>query len=59
MNLAISVLDLVAMRPAESAGSAIARSVETAQHVEKLGYSVTGWRNIMPFKDWPVRPRRF
>lgn len=37
-KLAISVLDLVGMRPRESAGSAIARSVELAKHVEKLGY---------------------
>jgi luciferase family oxidoreductase group 1 len=37
-GLAVSVLDLVSMRPAESAGSAIARSVELAQHVERLGY---------------------
>jgi luciferase family oxidoreductase group 1 len=34
----LSVLDLVAMRPGEPPGRAIARSVETAQHVEKLGY---------------------
>jgi luciferase family oxidoreductase group 1 len=37
-KLAISVLDLVGMRPGEPAGSAIARSVELAKHVEKLGY---------------------
>jgi luciferase family oxidoreductase group 1 len=37
-GLAVSVLDLVGMRPGERAGSAIARSVELAQHVEKLGY---------------------
>src|SRR5216684_4230550 len=37
-GLAISVLDLVGMRKGESAGSAIARSVELAQHVERLGY---------------------
>lgn len=37
-KLAISVLDLVGMRPGESAGSAIARSVQLAKHVEKLGY---------------------
>src|ERR1700741_2299872 len=37
-RLAISVLDLVGMRPGEGAGSAIARSVDLAQHVEKLGY---------------------
>lgn len=37
-GLAVSVLDLVAMRPGESAGSAIRRSVEVAQHVERLGY---------------------
>jgi luciferase family oxidoreductase group 1 len=34
----ISVLDLVSMRAGEAAGSAIARSVDLAQHVEKLGY---------------------
>src|ERR1700724_583209 len=37
-RLAISVLDLVGMRPGEGAGSAIARSVNLAQHVERLGY---------------------
>jgi luciferase family oxidoreductase group 1 len=37
-KLAISVLDLVGMRRGESAGSAIARSVDLAQHVERLGY---------------------
>jgi luciferase family oxidoreductase group 1 len=37
-GLAVSVLDLVGMRAAESAGSAIARSVNLAQHVEGLGY---------------------
>jgi luciferase family oxidoreductase group 1 len=37
-GLAISVLDLVGMRPDEPAGSAVARSVDLAQHVEKLGY---------------------
>jgi luciferase family oxidoreductase group 1 len=36
--LAVSVLDLVGMRPGEPAGSAIARSVNSAQHVEQLGY---------------------
>src|SRR5271154_1026392 len=36
--LAVSVLDLVGMRAGESAGSAIARSVNLAQHVEQLGY---------------------
>jgi luciferase family oxidoreductase group 1 len=34
----ISVLDLVGMRAGESAGSAIARSVDLAQHVEQWGY---------------------
>src|ERR1700687_4584438 len=38
MGLAVSVLDLVGMRAGEFAGSAIARSVELAQHVEQLGY---------------------
>jgi luciferase family oxidoreductase group 1 len=37
-GLAASVLDLVGMRAGESAGSAIARSVDLAQHVEQLGY---------------------
>ena len=37
-GLVISVLDLVGMRAGESAGSAIARSVDLAQHVERWGY---------------------
>ena len=37
-ELAVSVLDLVGMRAGESAGSAIARSVDLAQQVEQLGY---------------------
>ena len=37
-GIVVSVLDLVGMRPGEAAGSAIARSVNLAQHVEKLGY---------------------
>ena len=37
-GLAVSVLDLVAMRANEGPGSAIARSVELARHVEQLGY---------------------
>jgi len=37
-ELAVSVLDLVGMRAGESAGSAIGRSVDLAQRVEKLGY---------------------
>ena len=37
-SLAVSVLDLVGMRPGESAGSAIARSVDLARHVEQWGY---------------------
>jgi luciferase family oxidoreductase group 1 len=36
--LAVSVLDLVGMRPDETAGGAIARSVELARHVEELGF---------------------
>ncbi len=36
--VALSVLDLVTMKPGEGAGAAIARSVETARHVERLGY---------------------
>jgi luciferase family oxidoreductase group 1 len=37
-KLAVSVLDLVGTRPGELPGSAIARSVELARHVEQLGY---------------------
>jgi Luciferase-like monooxygenase len=37
-SLAVSVLDLVATRAGESAGSAIAQTVELARHVEQLGY---------------------
>jgi luciferase family oxidoreductase group 1 len=37
-ELAVSVLDLVGMRAGEPVGSAIARSVDLAQHVEQLGY---------------------
>jgi luciferase family oxidoreductase group 1 len=37
-SLAVSVLDLIAMRAGEPAGSAIARSVELARHVEQWGY---------------------
>ena len=37
-ELAVSVLDLVGMKAAEPAGSAIARSVDLAQHVENWGY---------------------
>ncbi len=37
-GLVISVLDLVGMRAGESAGSAVARSVDLAQHVERWGY---------------------
>ena len=38
MTLPVSVLDLVGMRPAESAGPAIARSVDLAQHAEGWDY---------------------
>ena len=38
-QLRISVLDLVGMKPGEAPASAIARTVETAQHVEQLGYT--------------------
>src|SRR5258706_349871 len=37
-GLALSVLDLVAMHSADTAGSAIARSVDLARHAEALGY---------------------
>lgn len=38
MSLPVSILDLVGMRTGEAAGSAIARSVDLAQHAEKWGY---------------------
>jgi len=37
-TLAISVLDLVGMRAGEEVGAAVARSVDLAKHVERLGY---------------------
>jgi luciferase family oxidoreductase group 1 len=37
-GLAVAVLDLVGLRASESVGSAIARSVNLAQHVERWGY---------------------
>src|SRR5882762_1401268 len=37
-GLAVSVLDLVGMHTGDSHGSAIARSVDLARHVEALGY---------------------
>src|SRR6266851_6627202 len=39
-GLAVSVLDLVGMHTGESAGSAIARSVDLAQHAGRLGYTL-------------------
>jgi luciferase family oxidoreductase group 1 len=36
--LPVSILDLVSMRPGEAPGSAIARSVDLAQHAEQWGY---------------------
>jgi len=38
MAFPISVLDMVGMRPQESAASAIARSIDLARHVEQWGY---------------------
>jgi luciferase family oxidoreductase group 1 len=38
MSLPVSLLDLVSMRTGEPAGSAIARSVDLAQHTEEWGY---------------------
>src|SRR5438552_3166723 len=38
-GLEISVLDLVGMHASEPAGAAIARSVDLARHVERLGYT--------------------
>jgi luciferase family oxidoreductase group 1 len=37
-GLPVSILDLVSLHPAETAGSAIKRSVDLAQHAEKWGY---------------------
>jgi len=37
-GLTVSVLDLVGLRAGETAGSAIARSVDLARHAERLGY---------------------
>jgi luciferase family oxidoreductase group 1 len=37
-RLPVSVLDLVGLRPGESPARAIARSVDMAQHAERLGY---------------------
>jgi luciferase family oxidoreductase group 1 len=38
VSLPVSILDLVSMRPGETPGSAIARSVHLAQHAEVWGY---------------------
>jgi luciferase family oxidoreductase group 1 len=38
-GLSVSVLDLVGMHPNEKPGAAIGRSVDLAQHVERLGYT--------------------
>ncbi|HVT99366.1 MAG TPA: LLM class flavin-dependent oxidoreductase [Acidobacteriaceae bacterium] len=38
MPLPVSILDLVSMRPGEHPGTAIARSVDLAQHAESWGY---------------------
>src|SRR3979409_515649 len=38
-ELAVSVLDLGGMHPGEPASTAIARSVDLAQHAERLGYT--------------------
>ena len=38
MPLPISILDLVSLRPGENPGTAIARSVNLAQHAEQWGY---------------------
>src|SRR5246127_652198 len=38
MSLPVSLLDLVSMQTGETTGSAIARSVDLAQHVEEWGY---------------------
>jgi luciferase family oxidoreductase group 1 len=37
-GLAVSVLDLVGMQAGETPGSAVARTVELARHVERLGF---------------------
>jgi hypothetical protein len=56
-ELAISVLDLMGMRAGEPTGSAMARSVDLAQHVEQWDVSATGWQSTTPFLDRLV-PRR-
>jgi luciferase family oxidoreductase group 1 len=38
MSLPVSVLDLVGMRARESAGSAVTRTIDLAQHAEEWGY---------------------
>jgi len=38
MGLPVSILDLVGLRPEDSASTAIARSVQLAQHAEEWGY---------------------
>ena len=38
-GLAVSALDLVSMRTGEPAGTAIARSVDLAQHLERFGFT--------------------
>jgi len=56
--LPVSVLDLVATRAGEAAGSAIAQTVELARQVEQLGYKRYGGRNVTPCRDWLAQPRR-
>jgi hypothetical protein len=56
-GLVISVLDLVGMRAGESAGSAIARSVDLAQHAERWGYYRCWLANTTRSRDWLARPR--
>src|ERR1039458_5314597 len=48
MGLPVSVLDLVGMRMGESAGGAIARSVDLAQHAEEWGYRRFWLASLLP-----------
>jgi hypothetical protein len=58
-SLAVSVLDLVATRAGEPAGSAIAQTVELARYVEHWDTNAIGWRNITPFRDWFAQRLRY
>ncbi len=57
-GLAVSVLDLVGMRAGETAGSAIARSVDLARNVERWGYTRYWLAEHHSISDWLVGGRR-